>query len=60
MRPALSSSVRIGSTPIDRSRKNTVPMTYEWNGKQFIVICAGGHGKMKSKMGDSVVAFALP
>ncbi len=37
----------------------STPMTYEWNGKQYIVICAGGHGKMKSKMGDSVVAFAL-
>jgi quinoprotein glucose dehydrogenase len=34
-------------------------MTYEWNGKQYIVICAGGHGKFKSKMGDSVVAFAV-
>ena len=37
----------------------STPMTYEWHGKQYIVICAGGHGKMKSKMGDSVVAFAL-
>jgi quinoprotein glucose dehydrogenase len=37
----------------------STPMTYEWNGKQYIVICAGGHGKMKSKMGDAVVAFAL-
>ena len=27
------------------------PMTYEWNGKQFVVICAGGHGKMKSQNG---------
>ena len=35
------------------------PMTYKWQGKQYIVICAGGHGKMKSKMGDSVVAFRL-
>jgi len=35
------------------------PMTYEWHGKQYLVICAGGHGKMKSKMGDSVVAFRL-
>lgn len=35
------------------------PMTYEWNGRQYLVICAGGHGKLKSKMGDSVVAFAL-
>lgn len=38
----------------------STPMTYEWNGKQYIVICAGGHGKMKSKMGDVVVALALP
>jgi quinoprotein glucose dehydrogenase len=37
----------------------STPMTYEVNGKQFIVVCAGGHGKMKSKMGDSVVAFAV-
>lgn len=37
----------------------STPMTYEWHGKQYIVICAGGHGKMKSKMGDAVVAFAL-
>ncbi|SPE27687.1 hypothetical protein SBA3_1380022 [Candidatus Sulfopaludibacter sp. SbA3] len=38
-------------------------MTYEWEGKQYVVICAGGHGKAKdfgSKMGDSVVAFRLP
>jgi quinoprotein glucose dehydrogenase len=35
----------------------STPMTYEFRGKQYIVICAGGHGKMKSKMGDSVVAF---
>ena len=36
------------------------PMTYEVNGKQFVIICAGGHGKLGTKMGDSVVAFALP
>jgi quinoprotein glucose dehydrogenase len=36
------------------------PMTYEWRGRQYVVICAGGHGKMKSKMGDAVVAFVLP
>ena len=38
----------------------STPMTYEWQGRQYVVICAGGHGKMKSKMGDSVVAFRLP
>jgi quinoprotein glucose dehydrogenase len=37
----------------------STPMTYEWRGRQYVVICAGGHGKMKSKMGDAVVAFAL-
>jgi len=37
----------------------STPMTYQWEGKQYIVICAGGHGKMKSKMGDSVVAYRL-
>jgi len=38
------------------------PMTYRLseNGKQFVVIAAGGHGKMRTKMGDHVVAFALP
>ena len=49
----------IWSVELPASAQST-PMTYEWNGKQYIVICAGGHGKMKSKMGDSVVAFALP
>jgi quinoprotein glucose dehydrogenase len=46
------------SVELPASAQST-PMTYEWNGKQYIAICAGGHGKMKSKMGDSVVAFAL-
>ncbi len=38
------------------------PMTYRLgeNGKQFVVIAAGGHGKMRTKMGDYVVAFARP
>jgi quinoprotein glucose dehydrogenase len=36
------------------------PMTYMVNGKQYIVIAAGGHGKFLTKMGDFVVAFALP
>ena len=35
------------------------PATYAVNGKQFVVIAAGG-GKMGTKSGDSYVAFALP
>ena len=36
------------------------PMTYLWKGKQYLVIAAGGHGKLGSKQGDYVVAFTLP
>jgi quinoprotein glucose dehydrogenase len=35
------------------------PAVYEVNGKQYVVIACGG-GKMKTKSGDSYVAFALP
>jgi quinoprotein glucose dehydrogenase len=35
------------------------PMTYAVGGKQFVVICAGGHGKIGTKRGDYVVAFEL-
>ncbi len=36
------------------------PMTYMANGKQYVVIAAGGHGKLGNKQGDYVIAFALP
>jgi len=39
---------------------NATPMTYVWKGKQYLVICAGGHGKLGSRQGDSVIAFSLP
>jgi quinoprotein glucose dehydrogenase len=37
------------------------PMTYQMseNGKQYVVIAAGGHGKAGTKLGDSLVAYAL-
>ncbi|MEP7232164.1 MAG: pyrroloquinoline quinone-dependent dehydrogenase [Ginsengibacter sp.] len=35
------------------------PMTYRINGKQYIVIAAGGHGKIGTKQGDYVMAFSL-
>jgi quinoprotein glucose dehydrogenase len=35
------------------------PMTYRAGGKQFVVIAAGGHGKLHTKRGDAVVAFAI-
>lgn len=36
------------------------PMSYTVNGKQYVLIAAGGHGKFGSKLGDYVVAFSLP
>ena len=37
------------------------PMAYQArSGKQFVVIAAGGHSALRTKMGDYVVAFALP
>ena len=35
------------------------PMTYVWEGKQYVVIAAGGHGKFGTKLGDYIVAYAL-
>lgn len=41
---------------------NATPMTYRLrpDGRQYVVIAAGGHGKLGSKLGDAVVAFTLP
>lgn len=36
------------------------PMTYEVNGKQYVLIAAGGHGSFGTKLGDYIVAYALP
>jgi len=42
---------------------NATPMTYQLrsNGKQYLVIAAGGHPKItEEKLGDALVAFTLP
>jgi quinoprotein glucose dehydrogenase len=36
------------------------PMSYEHEGRQYVVIAAGGHGKLGSQLGDAVVAYTLP
>lgn len=36
------------------------PSTYQVNGRQYVVIAAGGAGKLGTKAGDAFVAFALP
>ncbi|WP_425398601.1 pyrroloquinoline quinone-dependent dehydrogenase [Aeoliella sp.] len=36
------------------------PATYAVDGKQYVVIAAGGAGKQRTKAGDQFIAFALP
>jgi quinoprotein glucose dehydrogenase len=36
------------------------PMTYEVGGTQYVLIAAGGHGKLGSTLGDYVIAYTLP
>ena len=35
-------------------------MTYEINGKQYVVIMTDGHGSFGTKKGDYLVAYTLP
>jgi quinoprotein glucose dehydrogenase len=37
-----------------------LPMTYDENGRQFVVIASGGHPFTYQKPGDQLTAFALP
>jgi quinoprotein glucose dehydrogenase len=47
------------SAPLPAGGQAT-PMSYEISHAQLVVIAAGGHGKLGTTQGDSLVAFALP
>ena len=36
------------------------PTSYLWQGRQYVVIAAGGHGEAGAPAGDALIAFALP
>ena len=36
------------------------PMTYEWQGRQYVVIYSGGYARLDTTLSDKVIAFALP
>jgi quinoprotein glucose dehydrogenase len=38
----------------------STPMTYSVEGKQYVVIVAGGHGSVGTKPGDYIMAYTLP
>lgn len=39
---------------------NATPMSYEWEGRQYVLIYAGGYSTMDTTLSDQVIAFALP
>ena len=39
---------------------NATPMTYMWNGRQYVVIYAGGYSRVGIRPDDKLIAFALP
>jgi len=43
--------------PVDAA---ATPMTYEYRGRQYVVVNAGGHHMFGRKTGDYLYAFALP
>lgn len=45
-------------TPLPAGGQAT-PMTYQVNGKQYVVMAAGGHGKFLTTMGDWVIAYGV-
>jgi quinoprotein glucose dehydrogenase len=39
---------------------HALPMSYRAAGRQYVVIAAGGHDRLGTKLGDYVLAYALP
>jgi quinoprotein glucose dehydrogenase len=57
----LETGEELWSAPLPAGGQAT-PMTYRVRdgGRQYVVIAAGGHTQMRTRLGDSLVAFALP
>jgi len=39
---------------------NATPMSYSANGRQYVLIAAGGHSGLGTRTGDYLIAYALP
>jgi quinoprotein glucose dehydrogenase len=37
-----------------------LPAIYPYKGRQYVAFVAGGDGSLTTKVGDEVIAFALP
>jgi quinoprotein glucose dehydrogenase len=49
----------VWSVPLPAGGQAT-PMIYQQNGREYLVIYAGGHHFMETPMGDNLIAYALP
>ena len=49
----------LGARPPGRAATRP-PRPIRSNGRQYVVIAAGGAGKLRTKAGDAFVAFSLP
>ncbi len=38
---------------------HATPMSYQVNGKQYVLVAAGGHGKLGTPLGDQIMVYAL-
>ncbi len=51
-------------TEVWRSRlpspATATPMSYTWDGRQYVVIYAGGYSQLGTQLADHVIAYALP
>ncbi len=55
----VETGVELWSAPLPAAA-HALPMTYVAGGHQYVVIAAGGHDRLRTTMGDYLIAFALP
>jgi hypothetical protein len=55
----VESGKELWSAPLPAAA-NALPMTYGADGRQYVVVAAGGHDRLHTAMGDYVLAFTLP
>lgn len=53
-----ATGAELWAAPLPAPAQST-PMTYSLDGRQFVVVAAGGHAQLGSLRGDDVIAFAL-
>ena len=41
------------------SAAQATPMTYLWNGRQYLIVYAGGNPRLGTRGADGLIAFAL-